>query len=261
MLKEDEVAAAWNRNAECWAADVEAGVDTFRDHYTLPAFLDFMPPLDGCRVLDLGCGEGTNTRRFARLGGRLTGIDLSEVLIARAQAAEARDPLGVDYRVCSYSRMDGFADGSFDVALSTMALMEGPDIAAAMREAYRVLVSGGRLCFSVLPPCFMTRDFGWLRTADGQYAALKVGRYFDRSPFVERWSFGGQAEAAADQRFEVPRFPRTLSDYVTAVCAAGFRIAAIDEPRPDAAAAREHPQLARWREHAPLVLFVSASKS
>ena len=60
--------------------------------------------------------------------------------------------------------------------------------------------------------------------------------------------------------FEVPRFPRTSSDYLNAVTAAGFRIAKIEELRPSEDLAREHPWLNRWYRHAPLVLFVSAVK-
>ena len=59
----------------------------------------------------------------------------------------------------------------------------------------------------------------------------------------------------------MPRFPRTLSDYINALCAAGFRIAEIEEPRPDEAVCKEHPWLSRWREHAPLVLAIAALKA
>ncbi len=257
-LNPEDVAAAWNRNAERWSEDLQAGRDVFREHYTLPAFIDFMPAIEGRRVIDLGCGEGRNTRRFARLGGRLTGIDLSEALIARAKAEEARAPLGIRYQVGSYCDMQDIAAESFDVALSTMALMDGPDLDRAFGEAHRVLVSGGRLCFSVLHPCFMTRGFSWLHSKDRRYDGLRVADYFDTTPFVERWGFGNPGGEAPP--FEVPRFPRTLSDYLNGVCRAGFRIEAVGEPRVDSAAAAAFPALAHWRRHAPLAFFATAAK-
>ena len=261
IFEEADVASAWDRNAALWASGVEAGFDLYRELYTLPAFLAFMPRIEGLRVIDLGCGEGSNTRRFASLGARTTGIDLSEEMIRRARSEEERRPLGVRYEVCSFSNIEIAEAESYDGALSTLALMDGPDFGLAVREAHRVLVPGGRLCFSILHPCFITRAAAWLRAADGAYTGLKVGHYFDRAPFVEQWRFGKHPEGRRLRPFEVPRFPRTLSDYVNAVCAAGFRITGIEEPRPEETACAAHPWLSRWRRHAPLVLFVSAVKA
>jgi ubiquinone/menaquinone biosynthesis C-methylase UbiE len=259
-LDEEAVAAAWNnRNAEQWAEDVQAGFDLYRELYTLPAFLEFMPPVDGRKVIDLGCGEGSNTRLFAKLGGSMTGVDLSEEMIRRAQQAEDREPLGIRYEVGSFNELSAFGDGQFDGAVSTMALMDGPDLPAALRASHRVLKVGATLCFSVLHPCFVTPALRWLEDGQGGFRGLQVGRYFDKAPFVEHWRFK-RPGADAVRPFEVPRFPRTLSDYVNAVTAADFRIVKLGESRPSEDLAREHPWLNRWYRHAPLVLFVAAVK-
>ena len=118
-LDEEAVAAAWNRNAEQWAKDVQAGFDLYRELYTLPAFLEFMTPVDGRKVIDLGCGEGSNTRLFAKLGGLMTGVDLSEEMIRRARQAEHQEPLGIRYEVGSFNELSAFGDGQFDGAVST----------------------------------------------------------------------------------------------------------------------------------------------
>lgn len=256
-----DVAAAWNRNADRWTRSVRAGHDRYRELYILPAFLDFMPRIDGLKVIDLGCGEGSMTRRFARLGGRMTGIDISESMIDLAREEESSDPLDIRYEIASFSRIDSCEAESFDCVLSTMALMDGPDFGGAMQEAFRLLVPGGRLCFSVLHPCFISPAAEWLQAEDGSYTGLKVGHYFETSHFVEHWRFGKHEVSRRLEPFEVPRFPRTLADYINDVCRAGFRIDKIEEPRPDQASADEHPWLARWREHAPLVLFLSAVKA
>lgn len=260
-IDEAAVAACWNRNADRWAEDVRAGRDLHRELFTLPAFLDFMPPIAGRRVIDLGCGEGANTRRFARLGGHLTGIDLSDRLIGLARAEEAQAPLGIRYEVASFSSLDAFADGSFDVALSTMALMDSPAFAEAMHEAWRVLAPGGRLCFSILHPCFMTRGYEWLAGENGAGGGLRVAGYFDPAPWVETWGFSKSPEAASvAEPFAVPNFPFTLSDYLNGVTGAGFSLLRLAEPPAPEAAALQHPWLERWRRDAAMVLLVLAAK-
>ena len=155
-LNEAAVAAAWDRNAALWTEEVRAGFDFYRALYTLPAFLDFMPSIAGQRVIDLGCGDGSNTRRFAQQGGIMTGIDISPEMIIRARQKEAEEPLGIAYEIGSFSELSPFADEQFDSAVSTMALMDSPDFPAAMRAACRVLKPGRSLCFSILHPCFIT---------------------------------------------------------------------------------------------------------
>ena len=102
-LDDAAVASAWNRNADRWTDDVRAGFDLYRELYTLPAFEAFMPRVEGRRVIDLSCGEGSNTRRFARLGARVTGVDLSYALIARAR--EEEDWQEVLLRKCHLPRL------------------------------------------------------------------------------------------------------------------------------------------------------------
>jgi SAM-dependent methyltransferase len=261
ILDEAAVAASWDRNAAIWTPEVRAGFDFYRELYTLPAFLDFMPSLAGQRIVDLGCGEGSNTRRFAKLGGMMTGVDLSAEMIRHAREREDEQPLGITYEVGSFSDLAPFADEQFDGAVSTMALMDGPDLPAAMRAASRVLKANGTLCFSVLHPCFITPAIRWLTDEDGSHLGLRVGRYFERTPFVEYWRFSRRPGTTMLEPFEVPRFPRTLSDYINAVSEAGFRIVRIEEPRPSEEMARRYDWLNRWYQHAPLVLFILAVKA
>ena len=56
--------------------------------------------LEPGRALDLACGEGQNSRWLAELGWRVTGVDFSEVAIARASERAAREQLDVEF-VCA----------------------------------------------------------------------------------------------------------------------------------------------------------------
>jgi SAM-dependent methyltransferase len=122
----EDVARYWDGNAAAWAEQVRRGADVAREWLNNPAFLAFIGDLHGRRVLDAGCGEGYNTRILARRGARMTGVDLSERMIALAQEEERRAPLGIEYARTSYTDLASFADRSFDAVVSFMALMDGP---------------------------------------------------------------------------------------------------------------------------------------
>ena len=259
-IDEDEVREAWDRNALLWADRVRAGMDLYREVFNNPSFLAALPDFAGREVIDLGCGEGTNTRLIARRGARMTGIDLSTQMIAAARAGEQREPLGITYEVASYTTRTPFPDGRFDAAVSTMALMDSPDFTAAARETFRLLKPGAPFIFSVLHPCFITPGIRWLKDAEGHDTGLAVSRYFDEGSFVERWRFSKDPEAERFEKFEVPRFPRRLETYVNGLIEAGFRITRLTEPRPTKEMAAAHPWLARWREHAAIFLYIAAEK-
>jgi 2-polyprenyl-3-methyl-5-hydroxy-6-metoxy-1,4-benzoquinol methylase len=255
-----EVAARWNQNADQWTRDVREGYDVYRDLFTFPAFQKFLPSLDRLDVIDFGCGEGTNTRRLAQMGARMTGVDISERLIEHARQAEEADPLGIAYKVSSYSVDTGFPEASFDAVVSTMALMDGPDFGGAMREAFRLLRPGGFVAFSILHPCFITPGLRWEKDEEGRTVGLCVSRYFDRTGFIEHWRFGDRPKDEEVAPFAVPRFPRTLSDYLNAVAAAGFRISRVEEPQPSPKACQVVPRFARWKDLAAFLLLVMAER-
>ncbi len=58
-----------------------------------------LPPVSGLSGLDIGCGEGSNTRELARRGARMRAIDIAPTFIRHAIEAESAEPLGIAYLV------------------------------------------------------------------------------------------------------------------------------------------------------------------
>ena len=81
-----------------WTALTRGGYDVYRDLVNTPAFLAMLPPIEGLLCLDLGCGEGHNTRMLANQGARAVAVDISDSLI---EAAKATGQPGI----CSRSEM------------------------------------------------------------------------------------------------------------------------------------------------------------
>lgn len=237
----EQVAAYWEGNAETWTRQVRQGLDVYRDALNTPTFLALLPPVEGLTGLDIGCGEGANTRQLAQLGAHMTGIDVAPTFIRHARDAEAETPLGITYAVGDATKL-AFAEATFDFATAFMSLMDMADQQQALLEAARVLKPGGFLQFSILHPCFVPPYRKTHRRADGSTRAVEVARYFDRiDGEIETWWFSTlpSEERASVAQFQIPRFHRTLSEWVTMIVTAGLNITAFQEPvaTPEVAAA------------------------
>jgi ubiquinone/menaquinone biosynthesis C-methylase UbiE len=244
-MEHREVGHYWNENAEAWTKLSRAGYDTYRDHLNTPAFLKILPDVQGLAGLDIGCGEGYNTRLLAQLGAHMTAADIARVFVHSAQQLEMHQPQGIRYLTASAVELP-FSDEAFDFATGFMSFMDIPETQKVLAEAYRVLKPGGFLQFSITHPCFDTPHRVNLRDEHGQTYAIEVGGYFhNQEGEIEEWLFSAAPpEAKAGLApFRVPRFTRTLSQWLNLLLDAGFALEQVEEPYPGDETVRKHPNL------------------
>ncbi|WP_376988489.1 class I SAM-dependent methyltransferase [Bosea sp. R86505] len=244
-MEASEVAACWEANAETWTRHARAGYDLYRDAQNTPAFLANLPAVATLEGLDIGCGEGSNTRKLAQAGARMSAIDIAPTFILHAREAEAAEPLGIAYHLGDGMALP-FTDTSFDFATAFMSLMDMPRQDLVLAETARVLKPGGFLQFSILHPCFATPHRKVVRDENRTVLAIEVRDYFRVTDGeIETWRFGAapEHEKVRVEPFKVPRFHRTLSDWVNLIVATGFAIEQMHEPTVDAETARAMPYL------------------
>lgn len=242
MMTDEEVGRYWDANADAWTALSRAGYDAYRDLLNTPAFLEMLPDVSGKNGLDIGCGEGSNTRRVAQRGAKMVGVDISPRFIAHAIDAERNSPMGISYQVGSGQSLP-FADTTFDFATAFMCLMDMPDPRRAFAEVRRVVKPGGFFQFSITHPCFDTPQRRNLRGSDGKTYAVEIGRYFDNiDGRIDTWSFSAapQEVRAQHRPFQVPRFHRTLSQWINMILEAGLVLERLEEPRVSEEVANQH---------------------
>ena len=102
---------------------------------------------EGMRVLDVGCGTGELLQPLAGLlgeSGRITGVDLSQALIAEARRRGRADGAPITFETGNATAM-AYADEAFDVVTANLLLQHLADPAPALAEMVRVLRRGGSL--------------------------------------------------------------------------------------------------------------------
>lgn len=101
----------------------------------------------GDSVLDVSCGTGLVTQQIAKkVGeeGRVTGIDLSEGMIEKAQSRFRNSDQNVGFLQMGAEKL-GFDDNSFDAAICSLGLMYFPNPERAIEEMYRVVKPGAQV--------------------------------------------------------------------------------------------------------------------
>lgn len=165
------------------------------------------------RALDVGCGEGRFCRMLQKEGIKTVGLDPTPALLS---AAKARDQKG-DYVLGQAERL-GFADGSFDLVVSYLSLIDMDGFEEAIQEMVRVLRPGGRLLIANLTS-FSTAS-KWTIAPDGTRFCIIDDYLKARAEWVE-W-----------RGIRIRNWHRPMQDYMTAFLDAGLRLTYFSEPAP-----------------------------
>lgn len=138
-LEPDQSTNRWSDHVMAY----EAVFEPFSLALTAPAFtrLGLAP---GARVLDVAAGPGGAALALARAGYKVTAIDGAVAMVDRTAARAGEAALAVETAVMDAASL-GFADATFDAAISAFGVVLVPDAAGALAEMGRVVRPGGRV--------------------------------------------------------------------------------------------------------------------
>ncbi|MGH8495784.1 MAG: bifunctional 2-polyprenyl-6-hydroxyphenol methylase/3-demethylubiquinol 3-O-methyltransferase UbiG [Gammaproteobacteria bacterium] len=105
-------------------------------------------PLDGKRVVDVGCGGGLLAEAMAGEGASVTGIDMSDTALAVARAHAAASGVALDYELATAEQLAESAAGSFDVVTCLELLEHVPQPELVAAACARLVKPGGNVFFS-----------------------------------------------------------------------------------------------------------------
>jgi len=134
----------------------------------------------GKRVLDVGCGAGTDLVRFAQGGAMVSGVDLSASAIALARQNFEQRGLSADLREADGEHLP-YPDATFDLVFAHGVVQYTPDSAALVAECRRVLKPGGEAIFQVY------NRISWLNALSH---VMKVPLEHEDAPVLAKLSVG-----------------------------------------------------------------------
>lgn len=180
-----------------------------------PIVAELLGDVRGLAIADIGCGTGRHAVRLAAMGARVTAVDFSEGMLAKARAkagAERVRFVAHDLAVTPYP----LAAASFDSAICCLVLDHIADLRSLLGELRRIVRPGSPVVISVMHPAMMLRGV--------------QARFTD--PATGRETRPGSV-------------PNQISDYVTAALAAGLTIERMSEHAADDALAARAPRAAK----------------
>lgn len=227
----------YNELADRYAASSASGPPNAL--YDRPTMLQLLGPVQGRRVLELGCAAGHLTQELVRAGAEVLALDKSERMVghtrrlvegrARVEVADLSHPLPM------------VASESMDLVSASLVLHYLPDWQGVISEVHRVLKPGGALVMSVHHPIT-----GWFRSDRSDYHRIEL--------IEESWNVDGIETTAAMWR-------RPFSAVLSPLLHQQLVIDAVQEPEPrfDERAVPDDRMRAALNT-SPVFLYVRASR-
>jgi 2-polyprenyl-3-methyl-5-hydroxy-6-metoxy-1,4-benzoquinol methylase len=239
-MNEKQTQDAWEGFSEHWMSIAENESrdegDPNRRFIIDPPLMRLVGDVEGLSVLDAGCGNGYLSRRLARDGAFVTGVDFSGPFIEYCNQRETRNSLGITFTKASLDDLSVFEDGIFDLVVSNIVMVDVVNFQQAFREISRVLKDEGRFIWSNTHPVFGRAGSFDIRLPsdthrpEERYLKL-VDRYYDSGGVLFNWD-----------GHNLWQIDRTLEEYSKALKEAGFVISEIIEPRASPEDIREYPR-------------------
>lgn len=219
----------WNHMAEAYE-EFNAAADSYSCNIEWPAIRGVLPPVEGKRVLDVGCGTGIFT--FLLEGCRprtLVGLDLSEAMLGLAREKAARRGSAAAFVLGDAARADAYVQGAFDLIFSSTTSHYIRDLNGLFRSLERCMADGGCMVFSIIHPVYSAMypvEHGERFPEDEAWQI----RYLDRRDraYIQPWiEYNDHYENRLSRSCH-----HTLGDYFAAIHAAGLWVERLEEPLP-----------------------------
>ncbi len=208
------------------------------------ALAKLLGPLEGARLLDLGCGSGSASVAMASAGARVTAVDSSNARLARAREAAERAEVRVEFHHSDLADLAFVRADSIDAVLAAYSLSQVQDLSRVFRQLHRVLKPEAPVVLSVPHP--MSLMLEW----DPEEQA---------SPWLARTAWSDAAIAWRVAGDEGATHVHQVSELFTSLQRGNFAVDTLLEPASEELA-QPSPHRSRLGEWVPATLVMRARK-
>jgi len=209
-------------NKKLWDAKTEIHIKS--EFYGMDSFLagetslkeielDLLRDISGKSILHLQCHFGQDSLSLARMGAKVTGLDISDIAIEKAKILSTQMNLAADFVCCDVYSAKEHIHQKFDVVFATYGTIGWlPDIYKWADIVCHFLNPGGRLVFVELHPML------WMY--DATFTTI-IHRYFNTGPIIEETP-GTYADKQADIQLQEIGWNHGLAEVISALLAKGL---------------------------------------
>ena len=218
-----------NINKQTWNNKVDVHIDS--DFYDMEGFLkgkstlnsielDLLGDVSGKKVLHLQCHFGQDTMTLARMGAKVTGIDLSDKAIEKAKEINKQLNLDATFICCDIYDLPNHLDEKFDIVFTSYGTIGWfPDLDKWAKIVSHFLKPDGKFVFAEFHPVV------WMFDNDFKKVFYN---YFNIEPIVEDES-GTYADRYAEIAAQTITWNHPISEVLNALISNGLEINCFNE--------------------------------
>lgn len=150
---------SWGKVANWYNNLIEKDEDSYQKKLILPNLIRLVEAKKGEVIVDLACGQGFFAREFAKLGAKVTGVDISPELIEIAKQDKT-----IEYHVSEANKLNFLQNQSVDKVLIILSLQNIENANEVIIEINRILKVKGKLFLVINHPAFRipkASSWGW----------------------------------------------------------------------------------------------------